>query len=183
MQQILLLQNNKNQNRNISNPGSLQLKPVDVSEFLSLHKIALSVCWFPVAWIVVYATIISEQWFLKLVEALFTSLLYRYIVCLASLESVRNLSHGNSRRLLRLYEGHCLMRVRCTCVYTDALQKPGEKHEAKPTRASLSLAQPQSAAIDVSHMVVIFSMSAGSLCVWVCVCVSHHSPHFTQRSE
>lgn len=170
MQQILLLQNNKNQNRNISNPGSLQLKPVDVSEFLSLHKIALSVCWFPV-----YATIISEQWFLKLVEALFTSLLYRYIVCLASLESVRNLSHGNSRRLLRLYEGHCLMRVRCTCVYTDALQKPGEKHETKPTRASLSLAQPQSAAIDVSHMVVIFSMSAGSLCVWVCVNVCKSS--------
>lgn len=83
------------------------------------------------------------------------------------------------------------MTVGCTCelsgVYlhgAQTLHKLWEKDKTKPTnqptKPSCTLTQAQSAAVDISHMAVISSMSTGS---FVCMCVvykdvgvNHHSP-------
>lgn len=96
---------------------------------------------------------------------------------------------GNKKSLLRLYGAQCLMRVGCTCepssVYLNSAQTVEERGD-HTNRPSCTLTQPQSAAVDISHMAVISAMSTGSfVCVcgsWGCGCklITHH--HNTLRS-
>lgn len=74
------------------------------------------------------------------------------------------------------------MRIGCTCkvrsVYTDSAQT---LHKVEERRSSSALTQPQSAAVDISHMAVISIVSTGSfvrLCFHKDVGVNDHSPPF-----